>query len=392
MKGTAPRGRDAGEDARLKVWLQASEKDRAENLMIVDLIRNDMGRVARVGTVAVDDLFAVETYPTVHQMVSTVHAQLRNGVGPAEIVRALFPCGSVTGAPKIRAMEIIRELESRPRGVYCGAIGAFSPGGAAAFNVAIRTLTIAGGAGRLNVGGAIVADSTAHGEYEECLVKARYYKEERPAIALIETLRFSPDEGFVRANLHLERMARSAAALGIPFDPALSRMLMELVRGPNPLRVRLSLDETGHFACSAETMDEPKPAWRYAVSGERVRGADPLARYKTDWRAVYDGEFARLKRETGCDEVLFLNERGDVAEGSRTNVFAVEGGRFFTPPLSSGCLDGCLRRELIEQGKCEERALTIAGLDRAEKVYLGNSLRGLIEARPVALTPERRPQ
>src|ERR1700741_901233 len=212
MKGTAARGATPHEDARLKAWLQASEKDRAENLMIVDLIRNDMGRVARLGSVEVEELFAIETYPTVHQMVSIVRADVKQGTTPAGIVRALFPCGSVTGTPKIRAMEIIRELESEPRGVYCGAIGAFAPDGSADFNVAIRTLTIAGGGGRVNVGGASVADSTTRGEYEECLIKARYYSEGRPEMTLIETLRHEKD--FVRRDLHLARMENSAREFG----------------------------------------------------------------------------------------------------------------------------------------------------------------------------------
>jgi para-aminobenzoate synthetase/4-amino-4-deoxychorismate lyase len=383
MKGTVPRGEGAHEDSRLKAWLQASEKDRAENLMIVDLIRNDMGRVAKTGSVEVDELFAIETYPTVHQMVSTVHAEMRGGVGPADIVRALFPCGSVTGTPKIRAMEIIRELEPEPRGVYCGAIGALAPDGSADFNVAIRTIRIEENNGRLNMGGAVVADSTAHGEYEECLVKARYFTEGREKLYLFETLRFTPDKGFIRADLHLQRMARSAAALlGIRFDPEISRLMMEAVRGKEDLRVRLSLDETGHFAVAAETMDETAGAWTYAISDRRLQSADLLARHKNSWREHYDGERERLRHTTGCDEAIFLNERDELVEGSRTNIFLRLGGRRVTPPLSSGCLDGCLRRELLDKAECEERVLVLEDLTRAEAVYLGNSLRGLIEAKP----------
>lgn len=386
MKGTAPRGRDGADDAELRTRLQASEKDRAENLMIVDLIRNDLGRVARTGSVAVENLFAVETYPTVHQMVSTVHADLRIGTTPEELVRALFPCGSITGAPKIRAMEIIRELEPEPRDIYCGAIGHFAPGGTASFNVAIRTITIAGNEGRLNVGGAVVADSTAHGEYEECRMKARYFTESRPPIGLIETLRFTPSAGFVRAPLHLERMARSADALGIPFDPTFARMTMEATRTDRDLRVRLSLGEDGHFACFAQAMPPGKTVWTYAISGDCLQSGDRLARFKTDWRELYDRTLEGVRRATGCDEVVFLNERSEIVEGSRTNVFTRIGGRLVTPPLSSGALDGCLRRELLDRGECEERVLFPADLASADMVYLGNSLRGLIEARPIALS------
>ncbi|MGZ5938876.1 MAG: aminodeoxychorismate synthase component I, partial [Rhizomicrobium sp.] len=216
MKGTAPRGTDELSDARAKASLAASPKDRAENLMIVDLLRNDVGRLALIGSVAVPDLFAVETYPTLHTMVSTVTAQLKPATRAEAIVRALFPCGSVTGAPKIHAMEIIRELEESPRGIYCGAIGFFAPDGSANFNVAIRTLTISGNRGQLGIGGAVVQDSTAASEYAECLLKARYFESVRKPIGLIETLRY--ENGFVRRERHLDRMQRSARFLDIPFD------------------------------------------------------------------------------------------------------------------------------------------------------------------------------
>src|SRR6185437_4563060 len=198
MKGTTARGVDAASDAAARAALASSEKDRAENLMIVDLLRNDLGRIAELGSVHVQDLFAIETYPTLHTMVSTVSAQLKDGTGIAEIVHALFPCGSVTSAPKIRAMEIIRELEASPRGIYCGAIGHFAPDGSARFNVAIRTITIKNGQGELGIGGAVVEDSRSGSEYAECLLKARYYETARRPLELIETLRWSPGEGFVR--------------------------------------------------------------------------------------------------------------------------------------------------------------------------------------------------
>jgi para-aminobenzoate synthetase / 4-amino-4-deoxychorismate lyase len=232
MKGTAPRGADADEDERRRSRLAHSEKERAENLMIVDLIRNDLGRVARTGSVRVEELFKVETYPTVHQMVSTIRADLMRDATPRDIVRALFPCGSITGAPKLRAMEIIRELEEAPRGLYCGAIGSFSPDGSAAFNVAIRTLTIEGNKGTLGIGGGLVADSDAEAEYDECLLKARFFGEGRPPLSLIETFRHEPDRGFLRGALHLERLERSARMLGLSFDKAkIEGALFAAVRG-----------------------------------------------------------------------------------------------------------------------------------------------------------------
>lgn len=381
MKGTAPRGADELSDARARTALANSPKDRAENLMIVDLLRNDLGRLALIGSVSVPEIFKVETYPTLHTMVSTVSAQLKPAIQVEQIVRALFPCGSVTGAPKIRAMEIIRELEASPRGVYCGAIGHFAPDGSARFNVAIRTITISGGAGELGIGGAVVQDSTAEAEYAECLLKAHYFESERRPIGLIETLRFH--NGFARLERHLDRMQYSAAALALPFErTAAIESLDAAVRhtGCGPSRVRLALSEDGAFSCSAAPLEISPAIWSYAISPHRVSSADQLLRHKSTWREFYDDERARLAASIGCDEVIFLNERDELAEGSRTNIFVRKGDRLVTPALAAGVLDGVLRRELIETGKCREEVLKLDDL-RGE-VLLGNSLRGLIAAQP----------
>jgi para-aminobenzoate synthetase/4-amino-4-deoxychorismate lyase len=386
MKGTAPRASEPSADAAARAHLAMSTKDRAENLMIVDLLRNDLGRIARTGSVAVENLFAVETYPTLHTMVSTVTAQLRPRTTIPDIVRALFPCGSITGAPKIRAMEIIRALEADPRGVYCGAIGYFAPDGSARFNVAIRTLTLRGNEGELGIGGGIVWDSRADAEYDECLLKARYYDVARKPLALIETLRFDPDKGFTRLDLHLARMEASAAVFGIVFDRSAALRALEaaVAKAGDARRVRLTVDEQGAFNCTTASLGESVSPWRYAVSPMRVNSDDLLLRHKTNWREMYEEEHARLSHETGCDEVLFLNERGEVAEGSRTNVFARIGGKLFTPPQYCGLLNGCLRQEMLATGECEERLLTLAELEKNE-MWLGNSLRGLIRAHPVGL-------
>jgi para-aminobenzoate synthetase / 4-amino-4-deoxychorismate lyase len=380
MKGTAARGTTTEEDNAARARLAASEKERAENLMIVDLVRNDLSRIAIPGSVEVENLFEVETYPTVHQLVSTVAARLAPGIGVETIVRALFPCGSVTGAPKFRAMEVIREIETSPRGVYCGAIGYFAPDGSAAFNVAIRTLTISGGNGELGIGGAIVFDSRARTEYEECRVKARFYEAARHPLQLIETLRYEPGTGFLRLGRHLARITSSAAALGFAFDAACAgRELQRCVAGRlETLRVRLTLHEDGMMCAEAEPFVASRVPWRFAVSPVRVSGGDPLLRHKTSRRELHDSEHARLAASLGCDEVLFLNERGELTEGSRTNIFLEIEGRLLTPPIACGLLDGCLRRELVEQGRCLEAALTGADLDRASKIFLGNSLRGLV--------------
>jgi para-aminobenzoate synthetase / 4-amino-4-deoxychorismate lyase len=371
MKGTTAR---LGDDEAERATLAASPKDRAENLMIVDLIRNDLGRIAEIGSVEVTKLFAVETYPTLHTMVSTVTARLRKDVGIPEIIVALFPCGSITGAPKIRAMEILRSLEASPRGAYCGSIGFFAPkeDGRARFNVAIRTLTIRGPEGELGVGGGIVQDSKCESEYSECLVKARFFTEARRPIELIETLKY--DRAFVRVARHLNRMEESAKALGFTFNASLAQeALAEAVEGREGLlRVRLTLDEDGcHRATAAEFHDD-QTCWVYAVAPNRVQSRDPFLCHKTNWREVLQ---ERLMRPP-LSELVLVNERGELTEGTRSNIFVKRGSVLLTPPLTSGLLPGCLRAELLESGFCQEEVLTEADLDG--EVYFGNSLRGLV--------------
>ncbi|HWU26137.1 MAG TPA: aminodeoxychorismate synthase component I [Rhizomicrobium sp.] len=387
MKGTASRGSDAHSDALNARALAASTKNRAENLMIVDLLRNDLGRIAQLGSVKVPELFAIETYPTLHTMVSTVEAQLRPKTSMEAILRALFPCGSVTGAPKIRAMEIIRELETEPRGVYCGAIGHFAPDGSASFNVAIRTILLEGHRGTLGLGGAVVADSNAKDEYAECLLKARFFARGRKSIGLIETLRW--DGAFVRLDKHLERMRRSAAHFGLPFDMAAARSALEQAVGAATgiLRVRLELGEDGRFCCTTATLEDYARPWVFALSDRRVDSRDSLLRHKTTWRDFFDEEYECYRQFAGADEVLFFNERGELAEGSRTNVFLRRGDRLLTPASSCGLLAGVLRRTLLEEGACEEAVLTRDDLAAADGVFLGNSLRGLIKAFPAAQGP-----
>jgi len=378
MKGTSPRG--GGDDAAERAELAGSAKDRAENLMIVDLIRNDLSRIAELGSVEVSDLFKVETYPTLHTMVSTVTARKRKDAGVADILRALFPCGSVTGAPKIRAMEILRELETSPRGVYCGAIGHFAPDGSARFNVAIRTLTIRGNQGELGIGGGVVQDSRMASEYAECLLKARFFESVRKPLELIETLRWSePGDGFFRLASHLARMKLSAGTFAMPFDEVAVRTALEdAVAGKaGPQRVRLILDEQGVFHATAHELP-PNPAhWTYTISPERPHSGDVFLRHKTNWRELYESEGKRL----GTDEVIFLNQRGELTEGARSNIFIRRGDGLVTPPLSAGLLDGCLRAELIAQGKAREAVLMQD--DLTGDVYFGNSLRGLIPAKRV---------
>jgi len=297
-------------------------------------------------------------------------------------VRALFPCGSVTGAPKIRAMQIIHELEASRRGIYCGAIGWFAPDGSSSFNVAIRTLTLHDGRGELGIGGAVVQDSTAVGEYDECLLKARYYGAARKPLQLIETLRWEPAAGFTRCQRHLARMQASARVFGMPFDADQAiRAMADTVHGTvEPQRVRLTLDEAGTFACTAAPPGTAQSAWSYEIAGQRVRSSDLLLRHKTAWREMFDAETARSR----ADEVVFVNERGELTEGSRSNIFVRKEGMLWTPPVSAGLLGGVLRQVLLEDGICREAALTPDDLDAADEVLFGNSLRGLIGGYPLA--------
>ena len=398
MKGTAPRGRTPREDARLKTWLTVDEKQRAENLMIVDLLRNDLGRIAKIGSVEVTDLFTVETYRTVHQMTSGITAELRADMGLKDMLKALFPCGSVTGAPKVRAMEIIRELEAYPRGVYTGAIGHIAPNGDSQFNVAIRTLYIdADGAGEMGIGSGVVSDSKADAEFEECLLKAHFLTKADAPFELIETIRWERGLGFHLLERHLVRLQSSAAHFGYPYDrgKVLGALSAEVEKLDADVHmVRLLLSEDGTITVTSSTIELPSrdTVWRFAISDSRVDEKDPLFFHKTTRRQFYDREMERQKAATGCDEVVFLNKKGELTEGTRTNLFLELDGRLFTPALTCGLLPGTLREELIDlpRAAASEAVLTLADLARADRIYLGNSVRGLIRAEPLGL--ERGPK
>ena len=372
MKGTAARH---GDDLAEGAALAASVKDRAENLMIVDLIRNDLGRIAQTGSVAVKALFDVETYPTLHTMVSTVAARKRAEADIADLLRALFPCGSVTGAPKIRAMEILRQLEDAPRGAYCGAVGCFAPDGSAKFNVAIRTLAIDGDQGVLGLGGGVVQDSQIAAEYAECRLKARFFEDGRPPLHLIETLKW--DGIFLRLDSHLARLAASAKVFGLAYDAgkACAALDSAVAGRDGAQRVRLTLDEAGRLEAVAAPLEASPPHWTYEIAAACVQSTDLLQQHKTSWRALYEQHSAM------ADEVLFCNERGELAEGARSNIFIERDGVLLTPPLSAGALNGRLRAELIAAGRAREAVLTPDDLRNAI-VYCGNSLRGLIRAIP----------
>ena len=389
MKGTAPRGANASEDEARRAALLASPKERAENVMIVDLLRNDLGRLATPGAVRVEALCETEAYPTLWQMVSTVAADLPD-VALAEIFRALFPCGSITGAPKIRAMQLIDRLEARSRGVYTGAIGYLEPGGDCRFNVAIRTLEIeADGRAQLGVGSGIVIDAEPAREYAECLLKARFLTGFDPGFSLIETLRLE-NGVYPRLAGHLARLAASARALGFACDgegvrASLGELARQMPAGVH--RVRLTLAHGGALALTHAPMDDAAgPVWRAVFSPQRLPATDYLRRHKTTVRAIYDTALAGLAATPDVFDAIFFTVRGEVCEGARSTVFVERDGRLLTPPLSCDCLAGVLRAELLASGRAVETVLNetdlrVASADSA--LYLGNALRGLV---PVTLT------
>ena len=375
MKGTLPRNQPAER-------LRNSLKDQAENLMIVDLLRNDLGRVAAKGGVKVERLFEIEDYPTVWQMVSEISARVP-GVGPGEILQSLFPCGSIAGAPKIRAMQIVAELEDQPRGLYTGAFGWFAPDGDFRLNVAIRTLELAPGhRGRLGIGSGIVSDSTAPAEWRECLLKAAFLSACDPGLKLIETLRREDGE-YPRLSGHLDRLRRSAAWLGFACDEALVRRRLAALPVHGIWRVRLTLDKAGAIEVQAFPLDDASVTPRLALLAEtRIDSGDPLRRLKTTARKVYDDALNILAPGSPVFDVVFLNERGEVAEGARSNVFVERDGCLLTPPLSSGALPGVLRGELLAAGRAHEAVLLPE--DLASGFWLGNALRGLLPVRLAA--------
>ena len=386
MKGTAARLADPAADASAAAELAHDPKQRAENLMIVDLIRNDLSRVAVPGSVDVPDLFRVESFPTIHQLVSDVSASLAEGVGAVDILRAAFPCGSITGAPKTRAMEIIDELETDRRGIYTGSIGFVEAGGDAAFNVAIRTLVFPSQRGlqdapmcaTLGLGSGIVADSVPGEEWRECLAKGEFVRAAGESFDLIETMFFDPVEGVQRLEGHLARMKASAAALGFAFDRHGARNSLQSAtfRVRSAARVRMRLAPSGALAVEVSPLPRlaelPVPV---APCAAPMATDDFRLTHKTSLRAAYD----MARQGSGAAEVVFIDEPGFVTEGSWSNIFVERDGMLLTPPLSLGLLPGVLRAELIEKGRAVESHLRLADLESG--FFIGNSLRGLVPAR-----------
>ena len=390
MKGTAARGRTPAEDRANARWLYRSEKNRAENVMIVDMIRNDLGRIARTGSVRVPRLFSVEKYPTVWQMTSTVEA--RTAAPRPDILRALFPCASITGAPKVKTMEIISEIETTPRNIYTGAIGFIGPDRRARFSVAIRTTLLdkTASLAEYGVGGGIVWDSTAEEEYEECLTKAKIILHPAfpPPFQLLETILRTTAQGYFLLERHLARLRESARHFGYRYDErridaALSEAAGRLAPGPHRIRLRLSQDGTAE--CDTAPLERPdgRPL-RVRLALHPIDTRDAFVLHKTTRREHYDtarGPFP------GADDVILYNESGEVTESCIANVVIPRNGRLVTPPLGCGLLNGTFRAELLERGEIHEETVSIPELKKADKIFLINSVRKWREA---ILAPEDR--
>lgn len=379
MKGTARRGRNLAEDDAIRNWLQNDEKNRSENLMIVDLLRNDIGRISEIGSVEAKEMFSVEKYETLFQMTSNIEGTLRPGLSLYDMFRSIFPSGSVTGAPKIRTMQIIHELEGEPRGVYTGALGFFAPKKEAVFNVAIRTILLDGGKGEMGVGSGIVFDSEPVREYEECTLKAHFLTQQRVEFQLIESILW--DGEFQLLGLHLERLQASAEYFSFNFrkEESLRKLKSYTVQLPRetPCKVRLLLSADGTVTLESQPLTANPQSSKILLSDVKTSSEDRFLFHKTTRRKLYDEEFAKAM-ELGFADVIFRNERDELTEGAISNLFIEKGGKLYTPPLECGLLPGVFRRHILEiDAKASERILFTDDLAHADAIYVCNAIRGM---------------
>ena len=382
MKGTVRRGRWAEEDQKLAKWLAESAKDRAENVMIVDLLRNDLGKVSTTGSVNVSALFELERFETLWQMTSTVEATLKKDVRLAELLGALFPCGSITGAPKISTMRIINQLERSPRGVYTGAIGLLRPGGDCIFNVAIRTLQLHATSGDLTfgVGGGVTFDSTAEREYTECLVKSAFLQARPASFQLLETMLLENGDYFLLER-HLSRLSESAEFLGFRFvkeavSDELDRLASE--HESERWRVRLLLSKEGHVHTEITKSELRSDVRRVALASQPVDSSNRMLFHKTTDRSAFRSATIALDE---YDDVVFFNERGEVTESANANIVMPAEGKLWTPPVSSGLLAGTFRAQLLFEGAIQERLITVEELLAAREFFLINSVQKWMKTR-----------
>ncbi|MFH0880291.1 MAG: aminodeoxychorismate synthase component I [Lentisphaerota bacterium] len=378
MKGTAARGLWSDDDRRKAAGLRVSRKNRAENVMIVDMVRNDLGRVAEIGSVTAPSLFAVEQYPSVWQMTSTVQA--RTTASLSQILQATFPPASITGAPKSRTMEIIADLETTPRRVYTGAVGYLSPGCRAQFNVAIRTLLIhrKNGEAEYGVGGGIVWDSKWASERQECRIKAKVLSMRRPDFDLLETLRWAPESGCDLLRYHLKRLAESAAYFQYTLDTSLVRLELDQLASrlpPAPHRVRLLASRKGAVRVEATPLPPgPSSFPDITLAQSPVDSSDVFLYHKTTHRDSY---LEALKTRPGCSDALLFNQAGEITETTIANVVVELDGQLFTPPIRCGLLPGTFRSFLLDQNKIRERVVTKEEILQSPNIFLINSVRGM---------------
>lgn len=383
MKGTIKRGATPEEDQANFAFLSSDEKSRAENVMIVDLLRNDFSRISHRGTVKTTNLFEVQTYETLHQMISTVSAKIDADIPLVRLMKEIFPCGSITGAPKLRTMEIIRDLEMEPRGIYTGAIGYIEPGKNICFNVVIRTLVLfPDGSGEMGVGSGVVHDSDAEAEYDECRLKGRFFTDRFSDFQLIESLRY--EDGYRNLDRHLDRLRTSASELGFDLDDALLRehLLEHGSELTSPCKVRVLVSKNGEYSIESQPLGTPTAEVKKIIlSPERIQSKlGSLLRHKTSLRKRYQLAHQNVSKD-GYYDVIFANEKGEITEGSFNNVFIRRGDQWYTPPVSCGLLPGIHRQCLLESKdkKVAEKVLTLADLKAADEIYVTNDVRGMVK-------------
>jgi para-aminobenzoate synthetase / 4-amino-4-deoxychorismate lyase len=382
MKGTWHRGKTSAEDREYGGIFAKDEKNRSENIMIVDLLRNDLGKVSRSGSVKTTKLYEVEKYNTLFQMTSKVESVLEKGVPIYNLIKSIFPSGSITGAPKIRAMQIIKELEKENRNIYTGSIGFFEPSGDSVFNVAIRTILLKNNKGEMGLGGGIVYDSTPQDEYSECKLKGEFLvKKPVPEFSLIETILF--DEEYKLLDLHIKRICESAEYFDYVFNRNdLANKLNDLVNKlkGDRFKVRVLLERFGNFTVEQTNLEKSnKDTLKISLSDRRSDSTDIYLFHKTTFRDLYEKELTDA-RAAGYFDVIFMNERDEITEGAITNIYAKIRGGLFTPPLDCGLLNGTIRQTLIAEGRVKEQRLTLQDLRNAEELYISNSIIGFREA------------
>lgn len=387
MKGTADRGRLLKEDRDNARLLYLCPKNRSENIMIVDLLRNDLSRISRKGTVSTKRFFEIEKYESLFQMTSTVESKVRTGVSLYEFFKATFPSGSVTGAPKISSMKIIDELEKSPRRIYTGSIGFLAPDGESAFNVAIRTLLIdtQEKKGEMGIGSGIVYDSDPKKEHVECILKAKFLTEKIRDFSLIETLLWEPSKGYSLLRFHLERLSESADYFNYKYNKRQVRaFLSKLSRtfGNNSYRVRLLLDKNANISAAHTAIERSDNLKFIAFSSKMTDPADRFLFHKTTNRKIYGNEYKKYKKQ-GFFDVIFRNKKNEVTEGAISNILIKKGGKYYTPPVECGLLNGVYRRYLISEKilKIEEKILNIDDIRTADKIILTNAVQGMVPVR-----------